>query len=170
MLKPTIFHTVIYRPIILLTNHVDYFPIISNSSFKMENQHHLGVGSGNCMPNHLLEDNSNRHPQRVSRFSIQRLDTSEMMAANMPRRRASVNHGQQSNNGNSGNSRSEFVASSYITVDDINLSQPVRPSASGRSASLREHAKGFLFLIFFSRPIMFLVSFSLHMTGEQMID
>jgi hypothetical protein len=136
----------------------------------MENQHHLGVGSGNCMPNHLLEDNSNRHPQRVSRFSIQRLDTSEMMAANMPRRRASVNHGQQSNNGNSGNSRSEFVASSYITVDDINLSQPVRPSASGRSASLREHAKGFLFLIFFSRPIMFLVSFSLHMTGEQMID
>ncbi|XP_046634308.1 bumetanide-sensitive sodium-(potassium)-chloride cotransporter-like [Daphnia pulicaria] len=106
----------------------------------MENQHHLSGGSVNVMPNHGEED-SRQHPQRVSRFSIQRLDTRDMMVANnVPRRRASVNHGQQQSN--NGSSRSEFVASSYITMDDINLSQPVRPSANGRSASVREHAKG----------------------------
>jgi hypothetical protein len=117
----------------------------------MENQHHLSGGSVNVMPNHGEED-SRQHPQRVSRFSIQRLDTRDMMVANnVPRRRASVNHGQQQSN--NGSSRSEFVASSYITMDDINLSQPVRPSANGRSASVREHAKGLIFLFDFSCPI-----------------
>jgi hypothetical protein len=127
----------------------------------MENQHHLSGGSVNVMPNHGEED-SRQHPQRVSRFSIQRLDTRDMMVANnVPRRRASVNHGQQQSN--NGSSRSEFVASSYITMDDINLSQPVRPSANGRSASVREHAKGLIFLFDFSCPIflLFPVSFGI---------
>lgn len=104
----------------------------------MENQHHLDAGSVIVLPNQILEEDSNRHqPQRISRFSIQRLDTCDMMMVNMPRRRASVNHGQQSNA-----SRSEFTASSYVTVDDINLSQPVRPSANGGIGSIREHSKG----------------------------
>ena len=101
----------------------------------MENQHHLGVGVVSALPPHVLEDNHNRHhPQRVSRFSIQRLDTKDISSM-MPRRRASVNHGPPSSN------RSEFIASSYITMDDVDL----RPSLAGngsRSLSIRDHSKG----------------------------
>ena len=105
----------------------------------MEDQHHTGVGNVIALPVHVLEDNNpNRHhPQRVSRFSIQRLDTTDISAM-MPRRRASVTHGQ-------GNvSRSEFIASSYITMDDIGVSHPVHPTGGHGRPSLREHSKGSL--------------------------
>lgn len=109
----------------------------------MENQHHSDAGSVIAVPNQILEENSNRHqPQRVSRFSIQRLDTSDMMMVNMPRRRASVNHGQQS-----AANRSEFNASSYITVDEINVSQPARPPVGVGIGSIREHSKGFVYFL-----------------------
>lgn len=113
----------------------------------MEDQHHLGVGNVIALPTHVMEDNPNRHlPQRVSRFSIQRLDTTDINSM-MPRRRASVNHGQANV------SRSEFVASSYITMDDIGVAQPIHPIVSGHGRpsvrehgrpSVRDHAKGSL--------------------------
>lgn len=107
----------------------------------MENQHDLGTASVgvNVLQPHAAEDKSNRHqPQRVSRFSIQRLDTADI-AGMMPRRRASVNHGQQPPG-----SRSEFIASSFVTMDDINISKQHAHPTSGRGGSLRETIKGLI--------------------------
>lgn len=123
------------------------------SQLEMENQHQqqtgvvLGVNGLSQLP---MEDNSNRHqPQRVSRFSIQRMDTADIVGM-MPRRRSSVNHGQ------SLGSRSEFVASSYVTMDDINVAKHVgHPSAIGRSGSFREPpSKGFFFLFFHFKSLI----------------
>lgn len=97
----------------------------------MENQQ-KGKAGANALPPHLMQEtNLQRQPsERASRFSVQRMDTADL-GSMMPRRRSSVNHGQ------SGTNRPEFAPSSYVTVEDVDISHHTNPSA-GRKASVRD--------------------------------
>lgn len=99
------------------------------------------------LPTHFVADNYHagskqyRHHPQGSRFSIQRLDTADI-SGTMPRRRASVNHGQSSG------SHSAPQPSSCVTMSEVDLTYSSHPAIASAardarpSGSVRDHSNG----------------------------
>ena len=101
---------------------------------QMENQEIGKMVGVNALPPHMTQDKNRLPSERASRFSIQRMDTADLGSNMVPRRRSSVNHGQQPGG------RTD-LSSCVVMEDAVDISHA--PSASGRNASIRDPSKGF---------------------------
>ena len=100
----------------------------------MVNQEKGKMVGVNTLPSHMTQDKNRPPSERVSRFSIKRMDTADLGSNMVSRRRSSVNHGQQPGG--------HIDLSSCVVMEDaVDISYV--PSAFGRNASVGDTSKGF---------------------------